>query len=901
MRFKIIFLIVCVLLTGVLSLEDSWRIANNTIPLSYDVHINTTLKEGDFKFNGTVIIKLEVENFPSEIQFHQQLLNIQETLLVSPIGEIIDTTSTPSNTSEKQIYSLKFNAGAHKEIGVYTLTIKYDGNLRQDKLGYYRSNYTNDKGETVWLAATQFAPTYARSAFPCLDEPNKKSVFDITLTHPVNRLAISNMPNISYVINKDNTATTKFQTTPVLPTYLVGFIISDFPHHELIRKNFKQHYFARPNAMNSIQFSETYGADILQHFMDKFTTAPLPLEIMKQIPLPDFHFSGMENFGMVTYRETKLLVDPDMHDARQLVSIMYLMGHEMAHSWFGNLVTMDWWTFVWMKEGFSTMYSYYGSDELQPTWNMMEKFQAGDFQFVMRIDADKGIRPMTHYVETIDGIKKNYDKIAYEKSSCVLQMIDNAIGKEKFKKAVDLYLQKMSFKNVEEDDFIENLEESLKIYGDDSVNITQAMKSWTNQRGYPILFVTVNHENKTLELSQQRFVDKFEKDINDPIYFIPVNFLTSNEKRPDEHTAFTWLKNVSSSISLPEEVSSDDWIVVNINQTGYYRVNYDDKSWDKLTNVMVKRHLELPTRNRAQIVDDLFNLADKGYIKNYTKILDLLEYFKNEEEYSPWDAFNVNVGSLFRHLEDRRAFEGFKKYMKDILKSSFEKVQKQNVQDLLPLQRLTREIIMRHSCRFGLEECDKFSINDKDADLFRVKHCRDVAKGNKDTVENLFKLLKTEDNDNFKNNILLSFGCATNEDVLNFVLQKVFDLKDTPYLDQDDRKTIQQGIYQHSSLGVTTILEFWDTQPKLLEVMGEEKVNELIIDVSMYCFTDRQQKKVTDAFRASPKKSKIEENIQVNRKWANMHEATIDAYFNSGLKASFSLPLLVLFFVSYLF
>lgn len=200
MRFKIIFLLISFVLTRALSAEDSWRIANKTIPLSYDVHINTTLEEGDFNFNGTVVIKLKADNFPSEIQFHQQLLNVEETRLVSPKGEVVHTTLTPANNSENQIYSLKIDSGTHKEIGVFTLTIKYNGTLRQDKLGYYRSNYTNAKGETVWLAATQFAPTYARSAFPCLDEPNKKAVFDITLTHPANRFAISNMPNISHVI-----------------------------------------------------------------------------------------------------------------------------------------------------------------------------------------------------------------------------------------------------------------------------------------------------------------------------------------------------------------------------------------------------------------------------------------------------------------------------------------------------------------------------------------------------------------------------------------------------------------------------------------------------------------------------------------------------------------------------
>lgn len=515
----------------------------------------------------------------------------------------------------------------------------------------------------------------------------------------------------------------------------------------------------------------------------------------------------------------------------------------------------------------------------------------------MRVDSDKGIRPMTHYVETIDAIKKNYDKIAYEKSSCVLQMIDQAIGREKFKKAVDLYLEKMSYKNVEENDFFKYLEESLDIYGYDLVNITDAMKSWTTQRGYPILFATVHHETGTIDLSQQRFVDKFEKDLEDPIYFIPINYITSNTSRPVDHSAFFWLKNTTGSISLLGNLTANDWIVLNINQTGYYRVSYDDQTWDKLISVMLNSHLDLPTRNRAQIVDDLFNLADSGYMKNYTKILDLLYYFKNEEEYSPWEAFNVNVGHLFGYLEKRTSFKHFKNHVKDILSTPFLRAQNQTAEDLLPLQRLTREVIIMNSCKFGLEECKNLNISDKDADLLRVKHCRDVAEGDKDTIEKLFELLKAEKIDGFRNNILVSFGCATEEDLLNLVLKNVFDVKGTPYLDRDERKAIQQAIYQQSSLGVTTILEFWDAQPQLfLEVMGEEKVNDLIDDISMYCFTDKQQEKVTHAFRASAKKSKIEHNIEVNRKWAIMHGATIDAYFNSSIRAGFSFTLILFLF-----
>lgn len=200
MRFKKVLFLVCFAFAGAISADDSWRISNNTVPINYDVHINTTFEKEDFAFNGTVVIKLKIENFPDEIQFHKNLLDIQNILLRSPSGQEINTTLTASKTLENQIYGLKFNSGVHKEIGTYSLTIKYNGTLRDDKLGFYRSNYTNAKGETVWLAATQFAPTYARSAFPCLDEPNKKATFDIKLTYPADKFAISNMPNSSFVV-----------------------------------------------------------------------------------------------------------------------------------------------------------------------------------------------------------------------------------------------------------------------------------------------------------------------------------------------------------------------------------------------------------------------------------------------------------------------------------------------------------------------------------------------------------------------------------------------------------------------------------------------------------------------------------------------------------------------------
>lgn len=534
--------------------------------------------------------------------------------------------------------------------------------------------------------------------------------------------------------------------------------------------------------------------------------------------------------------------------------------------------------------------------QLEPTWKMNEKFQTHIFQFVMRIDADISIRPMTHYVETIDEIKKNYDKIAYEKSSCVLRMFDNAIGKDKFKKAVDMYLQNKSFKNAEEDDLFKYLEEAFKIYGDNSVNITKAMKSWTNQRGFPIVFANVNYREGTIELSQQRFVDKFQKDLDDPIYFIPINYISSETERPKNHTAFTWFKNKTQTYQLPNEFSVNDWIVLNFEQTGYYRINYDNSTWSILVDLLHKNHEVLPTENRAQIVDDLFNLADNGYMKNYTSVLEILKYFKNEDQYSPWNVFDVNVGRLFSRLQDRKSFENFKKSVRKILVHQFNNVTTQNEWDNIPpTQRVARETIIRLSCKFELEECKKLSLDNNDVDLRKVRFCLDVKNGNSVTIENLFKMLETDTTKDeiYRNDIFMSFGCTSDINLLNQILNKVFEVKNTPYLTQDERKTIQQSIYQQSSLGVNTILEFWDSSPKLfVEVMGKDNVNDLIIDISNYCYTDRQQKKVKDAFRDSPKKSSIELNIEVNRKWANMHGNSIDSYYNSAFSFSINISLI---------
>uniref|UniRef100_T1GR02 Uncharacterized protein n=1 Tax=Megaselia scalaris TaxID=36166 RepID=T1GR02_MEGSC len=388
-------------------------------------------------FSGIVEIRFKVVNSTTDIYLHTKFSNIsQSDVTLKDINGQNIFVGVKAVPDRELIYINVLN-GILFENSVYTIKVYYSSKLRTDKLGFHLTSYVDGSGRKIDIAATQFAPTEARHAFPCFDEPSFKAKFTVSVIHPKEYHAIGNMDIESdpvemplFLIShhdllsffRGNQYITKFKETPLLSTYLVSFIVSNLPHTVLQQTSFKQELYAKEVAQHLVKDGEKFAADVLQKFMDTWTTAPLPLKTMKQVAIPNFYFSGMENFGSVFYNEQKWFYDPTIHSVEKLLSLKALLSHEMSHQWFGDMVTMDWWTHVWLNEGFATLMGYYGTEMIDPESNIMQKYQTEVFMNAMKVDEAEDIRKMSQYVEDPVKIMQHYDKIAYDKASCVIRM-----------------------------------------------------------------------------------------------------------------------------------------------------------------------------------------------------------------------------------------------------------------------------------------------------------------------------------------------------------------------------------------------------------------------------------------------------------------------------------------------
>ncbi|XP_071953572.1 glutamyl aminopeptidase-like [Antedon mediterranea] len=674
---------------------DVWeelRLPSNIKPNLYDLTLHPNLTTDTF--SGFVDIDVTVSSPTDTFLVHIKELTISNTKITSKEGGLEWAKEKEFPYTENEFYVIQTKTDL--PIGDYILHYEFTGSLVGHIVGFYKSTYYNKDGKLMSMATSKFEPTDARRAFPCFDEPNLKANYTTTLVHANGYDALSNM-NIEYIQYKpDGLVYTRFHTSVKMSTYLACFIVCDFAYIEgETARGVKFRVYAPHDSIDQAQYALNLGINVTDYYEDYFNI-PYPLPKLDMIAIPDFVSGAMEHWGLITYRETNLLYDNLESSEANKQRVAAVISHELAHQWFGNIVTMDWWDDLWLNEGFASFLEYSGVAHAEPDWQMLDQFVTEDMYYVMGLDQIVSSHPIIIEVNHPDEINEIFDSISYSKGASVLRMLNDIMGEDTFREGLTNYLNKFSYANAKTDDLWKEL-------GDVSgMDIKGIMDTWTLQMGFPV--VTLNRNTDTeLGASQEWFLvdpaanksqDEFGSSFN---YKWNIYFDYSFDNNLVESTQ---MDKGNVKITTPDKFN---WVIANRNQTGYYRVNYDSETWNALIVELQNNHEVIPVADRSGLIDDAFNLARSGQI-DYFIPLNITKYFNKETEYIPWDAAYSNINWISEILRYRPLFADWRKYVQRQVKPRLEKLTWDDT-NTEHLESYLRTDIISLSCSHGDPDC----------------------------------------------------------------------------------------------------------------------------------------------------------------------------------------------------
>lgn len=778
------------------SAQNSYRLPRDILPEHYELDIITSL-EPDFKFGGLVRIDVRCLRPTSQIILHSNNLTIadkdvsvldgdsKEKIAISSIKYDLAKEFMQINTEQPLIEDKK-----------YILSIEFTGILSNSLTGYYKSSYKNPNNEVKWLAVTQFEPTYARRAFPCFDEPDIKATFEIRLGRPEGYTSLSNMPIESTLPMKDKPKWywDKFENSVPMSTYLVAYLVSDFEHSTAEPRdsadNVTFNIWVRKNAINQVEFAKEVGPRALRYY-EEFYDLPFPLPKQDMIAIPDFSAGAMENWGLITYRETALLYDKNISTAENRHRVASVIAHELAHQWFGNLVTMKWWTDLWLNEGFATYMAALAVHNLYPEWNSLDEEIMEGATTVFSFDSLQTSHPVSVAIEDPNTIPEIFDTIAYEKGSFLIRMMDQYLGAKTLREGVTNYLKKHKYGNAEQDDLWESLTEVAhknKVLAKD-MTVKTIMDSWTLQTGYPVVKVVRNYEKGSAELSQERFFRSItaESKTTQPCWWVPISYTSSKELDVNTTTPKLWMKCPKQSQSI-QGIGKDDWLLLNLQIAGLYKVNYDEQNWKFLIKQLKQDPTKIPVLNRVQLIDDAAEFAWVGTF-SHDLYFNLLSYLKVENDNLPWTAALSKLNMINLQLRQFPVAEEFRKFMRNLLQPQFDKL---GFRISAPTEKLDavnfQSMIIRMACKYGLPKCVKDSkrlfskmqtkseaTNQIPKDLRNTVYCTAIREGGEEEWNHMWSKYLSSNQASERISILKALGCSKDPKIIKKYLEKTLD------------------------------------------------------------------------------------------------------------------------------
>ncbi|XP_017007594.2 aminopeptidase N [Drosophila takahashii] len=866
----------------------NYRLPNTTEPETYNVELWTNVHTGDTQWNGTVDINLRVlEQTPNITLHYRQTSNFEASIISRDVATptAIPLTVTPELQREFLVFTAT-NGEIFAADTNWTLSIKYNGTHRSDMGGFYISSYTDDDGQQHFLATTQFESTNARHAFPCYDEPARRANFTITIHHDASYTAISNMP-----VNETTSSSgvTVFQTTPKMSTYLVAFIVSDFESTTGELNGLRQRVFSRKGKQDQQEWALWSGL-VVESSLAGYFGVPFALPKLDQAGIPDFSAGAMENWGLATYREQYMWWNKENSTINLKTNIANIIGHEYAHMWFGDLVSVKWWTYLWLKEGFATLFSYESNDIAFPEWDTYQIYHVNDYNSALLNDALASAVPMTHYVQTPNEISNRYNTFSYAKPASVLYMFKNAWSDKVFRTGLNKYLTKNKYTSCDEWDLFASFQESANELGLVlPTSVDNIFSSWSHQAGYPLLTVTRNYETGTFTITQKRYVaDK--DDANVATWYVPVNFATASNSDYRNTSATHYLLNVTETVISDVQVASDSWLLANLQNHGYFRTIYDEQNYELLAAVLKSQTWKIHVRNRAQLLYDTYIFVNTGRL-SHSLLLNLLSYLEKEEQYAPWSTANTILTVYDRYLRGDDAYYNFQAFVQRLIDPIFEKIGVNEIPGEHYLNNYLRIVLVSLSCQVGSSDCysksakklSEYLYNGTaiEATLRTQAYCAGLRSTSNEVYSRVQSDLLASSDSTDRSLFISSLGCSgQNSQLLDFLR---LSLDTTNSLSYSERTSLLNSAYSRSEIGLTASLDFletnWENYAKLSE--SSKPLDTALRGIATYVVSEKQKTRLNalvavvqadgPTYLNDDLSTTIDSRITANFAWLDVH------------------------------
>ena len=601
--------------------EDRYRLPRAVLPRHY--HLSIAADLAACTFEGTTEIEVDVREPVTSLTCNAADLDIHSAVVIDAAGaEQVGSVALDPET-ERVTVSLP----AELAPGPGRVTFTQSGRLNDKLQGFYRSTFVDGAGEAHTIATTQFEATDARRAFPCWDEPDAKATFDIELLVPDGMIAISNSAIQSERPAADGGRWVKFARTMVMSTYLAAWVIGPLELTETVDVDGVPMRVACPPGRSHLaSFALEAGAHAVRYFTEYFGI-PYPGDKLDFVAIPDFAFGAMENLGCVTFRENAVLIDPATASRQELARVVDVICHEVAHMWFGDLVTMKWWNGIWLNEAFATFMELKCSDAFRPEWERWVEFSESRAT-AMTVDGLSSTRPVEFPVVSPDDAEGMFDVLTYEKGGAVLRMLETYLGTDRFRDGIRQYLRAHSYGNTETTDLWDAIEAST------GEPVRSIMDTWIFQGGLPE--ISVDGDHGTLRLQQRRF--RYLPADDAATWQVPVLLRIASGGAWSRQRLL--LTDGAATVALPDAV---DAIVVNDGGWGFFRTRYSEPLFERLADNLGS----LSAIERFNLVSDTWGSVLAGTTP-FADFLSLASRLDAETDEVVWEALLGPLDQLDR-------------------------------------------------------------------------------------------------------------------------------------------------------------------------------------------------------------------------------------------------------------